>query len=97
MPNRPAEAFDPGLLERLRANAAAAVTAAELFLLAVGGLAVALSVLFPVVPPAIGFVEFVINYTAILCFVVGLALIWVAKVRAGRDTRDRMERPAARR
>ena len=41
--------------------------------------------------------EFVINYTAILCFVFGLALIWVAKVRAGRNTRDRTERPAARR
>lgn len=50
-------------------------------LLAIGGVAIALSLFFPVVPPALGAVEFVVNYTAVLCFVVGLALIWAAKVR----------------
>jgi hypothetical protein len=53
-------------------------------LLALGGVAVALTLLFPVIPPALGQIEFIINYTAVLCFVVGLALIWVAKVVSGR-------------
>ncbi|HSU48065.1 MAG TPA: hypothetical protein VLJ40_14260 [Arthrobacter sp.] len=53
-------------------------------LLALGGVAVALTLLFPVIPPALGQIEFIINYTAVLCFVVGLALIWVAKVLSGR-------------
>jgi hypothetical protein len=73
----------PAMLRAVRSTLPALLRISAL-LLAIGGLAVALSVLFPVVPPAIGFVEFVINYTAILCFVVGLALIWVASGRAGR-------------
>lgn len=50
-------------------------------LLAVGGLAIALTLLFPVVPPEWGALEFIVNYTAVLCFVLGLALIWAARVR----------------
>ncbi|MDQ0924796.1 hypothetical protein QF038_003304 [Pseudarthrobacter sp. W1I19] len=53
-------------------------------LLAVGGVAIALTLLFPVVPPELGAIEFIINYTAVLCFVVGLALIWAARVRNKR-------------
>jgi hypothetical protein len=50
-------------------------------LLAIGGVAIALTLLFPVVPPAWGAAEFIVNYTAVLCFVIGLALIWAARVR----------------
>jgi hypothetical protein len=53
-------------------------------LLAVGGAAIALTLLFPVVPPEWGPVEFIVNYTAVLCFVVGLALIWAARVKNKR-------------
>lgn len=53
-------------------------------LLALGGVAVGLTLLFPVIPPTMGSIEFIINYTAVLCFVIGLALIWVAKVVNGR-------------
>jgi hypothetical protein len=53
-------------------------------LLAVGGVAIALTLFFPVVPPEWGSVRFVVNYTAVLCFVVGLALIWAARVRNKR-------------
>ncbi|NUS36610.1 MAG: hypothetical protein HOQ04_09185, partial [Pseudarthrobacter sp.] len=53
-------------------------------LLALGSVAVALTLLFPVIPPALGAIEFVINYTAVLCFVVGLALIWAARVQNRR-------------
>jgi hypothetical protein len=58
-------------------------------LLALGGVAVALTLLFPVIPPTLGQIEFIINYTAVLCFVVGLALIWVAKVVSGRKAAGR--------
>ncbi|WP_285250546.1 hypothetical protein [Pseudarthrobacter sp. fls2-241-R2A-168] len=53
-------------------------------LLAVGGVAIALTLLFPVVPPELGAIRFIVNYTAVLCFVVGLALIWAARVRNKR-------------
>jgi hypothetical protein len=56
-------------------------------LLALGGVAIALTLLFPLVPPEWGAARFVINYTAVLCFVVGLALIWAARVRSRRRPR----------
>ncbi|WP_205660692.1 hypothetical protein, partial [Amycolatopsis antarctica] len=55
-------------------------------LLATGGVAIALTLLFPAVPPEWGAAEFVINYTAVLCFVLGLALIWAARVRSSRTS-----------
>lgn len=58
-------------------------------LLALGGIAVALTLLFPVIPPSLGSIEFIINYTAILCFVIGLALIWAARVVNGRSAARR--------
>jgi hypothetical protein len=58
-------------------------------LLAVGGVAIALTLLFPVVPPEFGAVEFIVNYTAVLCFVLGLALIWAARVRNKRGAEAR--------
>jgi hypothetical protein len=60
-------------------------------LLALGGAAIGLSLLFPFVPPEWGAIKFVINYTAVLCYVFGLALIWAARVRNKRTS------PAARR
>ncbi|WP_461174050.1 hypothetical protein M1D93_04925 [Arthrobacter sp. Z1-9] len=54
-------------------------------LLAVGGVAIAVTLLFPVVPPEWVALEFIVNYTAVLCFVVGLALIWAARVRNGKS------------
>jgi hypothetical protein len=56
-------------------------------LLALGSVAVTLSLLSPVIPPELGFLRFVINYSAILCMVVGLALIWLAKTLAKRARR----------
>jgi hypothetical protein len=50
------------------------------FLLAVGAVAIGVSLVFPLIPPEFGFVEFVINYTAVLGFVMGLALIGVASL-----------------
>lgn len=53
-------------------------------LLAVGSVAIALSLLFPVIPESLGYFRFVINYTAILCIIVGLATIWLSKAVANR-------------
>ncbi|WP_411375625.1 hypothetical protein ACLH0K_04395 [Arthrobacter sp. MPF02] len=58
-------------------------------LLAIGGVAITLSLLFPVFPRSWDSLEFVINYTAVLCFMIGLALIWTARVRNGRNTAAR--------
>ncbi|MDE8669240.1 hypothetical protein PY310_11690 [Pseudarthrobacter sp. H3Y2-7] len=50
------------------------------FLLGAGSLAVALTLLFPLFPSAWGAALYVINYTAVLCYVFGLALIGVASL-----------------
>jgi hypothetical protein len=52
------------------------------FLLALGGISLALSLLFPFIPPGWSSARFIINYGAALCFVLGLAAIWLAKIRA---------------
>jgi hypothetical protein len=41
------------------------------------------------VPPSMDALEFIINYTAVLCYVVGLALIWAARVVNARTVRRR--------
>ncbi len=53
-------------------------------LLALGTVAISLSLLSPIIPPSLGFLRFVFNYTAVLCLVLGLVLIWVAKSLAKR-------------
>ncbi|TLM81466.1 hypothetical protein FDW83_15870 [Pseudarthrobacter sp. NamE2] len=58
-------------------------------LLAIGGVAITLSLLFPVFPRSWDSLEFVINYTAVLCFMIGLALIWAARVKNGGNTAAR--------
>jgi hypothetical protein len=51
-------------------------------LLAVGGISLAISLLFPFIPAQWHFLRFIINYGAALCFVLGLAAFWAARVRA---------------
>lgn len=53
-------------------------------LVAVGSVGIALSLSSPIIPPALGFLRFLFNYTAILCLVVGLAAIWLARAVARR-------------
>jgi hypothetical protein len=57
-------------------------------LLALGGVALTVSLLFPFIPPPLHFLRFFINYGAALCFVLGLAAFWFGRVRAG-GPRDR--------
>lgn len=54
-------------------------------LLAVGSVAVALTLFFPFYPPSWAGATFLVNYTAVLCFVLGLALIGVASLIYGRS------------
>ncbi|WP_164202130.1 hypothetical protein [[Micrococcus luteus] ATCC 49442] len=54
-------------------------------LLAVGSVAVALTLFFPFYPPSWAGAKFLVNYTAVLCFVLGLALIGVASLIYGRS------------
>jgi hypothetical protein len=52
-------------------------------LLAIGSVAVALTLLFPFYPAGWAGATFLVNYTAVLCFVLGLALIAVARLVHG--------------
>ncbi|MBE4717439.1 hypothetical protein DAD99_04545, partial [Pseudarthrobacter sp. AB1] len=72
----------PAMVRACRSNLPGLIRVAAL-LLVLGSVAIGASLLFPVFPPALDSVEFVINYTAVLCFVIGLALIWLAKLRSG--------------
>ncbi|WP_457965787.1 hypothetical protein M1E17_04710 [Arthrobacter sp. D1-29] len=74
----------PAMVRAVRSRLPAMVRFAA-FLLAAGALTIALTLLFPLVPPQWGTAEFIINYTAVLCFVVGLGLIWAARIRYGRN------------
>ena len=72
----------PAMVRAVRSSLPLPIRSAA-FLLAVGGVGVALTLLFPFVPKQWAAATFIINYTAILCFVTGLALIWIAKIRYG--------------
>ncbi|TAP43019.1 hypothetical protein [Arthrobacter sp. S39] len=74
----------PAMVRALRGSLPLPIRTAA-FLLAVGAVAIALTLFFPVMPSGWGPAKFVVNYTAVLCFVVGLALIWAARVRYGRS------------
>ncbi|WP_258804961.1 hypothetical protein [Pseudarthrobacter sp. NS4] len=75
----------PAMLRAVRSRLPVLVRLAA-GLLAAGAIAIALSLLFPVIPRDWAAIEYVINYTAVLCFVIGLALIWAARVKSGRST-----------
>lgn len=73
----------PAVLRTFRSRLPVLVRAGAV-LLALGTVAICLSLLSPVIPPSLGFLRFVFNYTAVLCLVLGLSLIWLAKVLARR-------------
>ena len=58
-------------------------------LLAVGGAAVGLTLLFPLVPAEWSALMYLTNYTAILCYVVGLTLIWLARLHNNSKARKK--------
>ena len=74
----------PAMARAVRSRLPALVRVAAL-LLAVGYVAVALTLFFPFYPPSLAGATFLVNYTAVLCFVLGLALIGVASLIYGRS------------
>jgi hypothetical protein len=53
--------------------------------LAVGSVAITLTLAFPLIPPGLALWRFVINYTGILLHVLGLVLVWVGRLAARRQ------------
>ena len=51
-------------------------------LLAVGSVAITLSLLSPVIPASLAYLRFVFSYTAILCLVLGLFVFWLSRILA---------------
>jgi hypothetical protein len=65
-------------------------------LLTVAFAAMAFGSFFPLIPPQVGYLEAIINYTSALCFTVGLTLVWVSSLRAGRIVRPEVYMAAGR-
>lgn len=78
----------PAMVRAVRSHLPVLVRIAA-FLLGTGGVAIALTLFFPIVPPELGPLKYLVNYTAVLCYVVGLALIWAARIRETRRTGHR--------
>lgn len=78
----------PAMVRAVRSRLPALVRIAA-FLLGTGGIAITLTLFFPMVPPELGPLKYLVNYTAVLCYVVGLALIWVARIRNTRGATAR--------
>jgi len=78
----------PAMVRAVRSSLPLPIRIAAL-LLAVGGIAIAVTLFFPAMPATWGPGQFVINYTAVLCFVVGLALIWLARLHYGHNAGKR--------
>lgn len=76
-------ALFPAMVRTLRSGLPVLVRSSAA-LLALGTVAISLSLLSPIIPPSLGFMRFVLNYSAVLCLVLGLSLIWLAKTLAKR-------------
>jgi hypothetical protein len=53
-------------------------------LLTVAFAALAFGSFYPLLPSEAGYLEYVINYTAVLCLVLGLAFVWISSLMAKR-------------
>ncbi|MDP9983421.1 hypothetical protein J2W14_002842 [Pseudarthrobacter oxydans] len=56
-------------------------------LLTVAFAAMASGSFFPLIPSEVAYLQAVINYTAVLCLALGLALIWISSLMAKRELR----------
>jgi hypothetical protein len=57
------------------------------FLLTIAFAAMAFGTFFPVIPADVAYLQAIINYTAVLCLALGLALIWISSLVARRALR----------
>lgn len=71
----------PAML-RVVASGLPVLVRAGALLLAVGGISIVLSLLFPFIPAQLSSLRFIINYGAALCIVLGLAAFWVGRIQA---------------
>jgi hypothetical protein len=56
-------------------------------LLTIAFAAMAFGTFFPVIPADVAYLQAIINYTAVLCLALGLALIWISSLVARRALR----------
>lgn len=56
-------------------------------LLTIAFAAMAFGSFYPLIPPEVGYVEAVINYTSVLCLALGLAFVWISSLMAKRASR----------
>ena len=54
-------------------------------LLTVAFAAMAFGTFFPLIPREVGYLKFIINYTSVLCLVLGLALVWISSLMAKKQ------------
>lgn len=76
-------ALFPAMVRAVRSSLPALVRLGAA-LLALGSVAITLSLLSPVIPASLAYLRFIFSYAAILCLVVGLAVIWVSKMVAAK-------------
>ena len=55
-------------------------------LLTVAFAGMAFGTFFPLIPSEVGYVETIINFSSILCLALGLASVWISRLRAKRTT-----------
>ncbi len=73
----------PAMLRAFRSRLSLLMRTSAAFL-AAAAVPITLSLLSPVIPPSLGFLRFLFNYSAILFLLTALALIWISKSRAKR-------------
>ena len=73
----------PATYRAVRQQLPTAIRVAAL-MLTVAFACMAFGSLYPLIPAEVGYLEAIINYTSALCFVVGLTLVWVSSLIAGR-------------
>lgn len=54
-------------------------------LLTVAFAAMAIGSFYPLIPREAGYLKFIINYTSVLCLVLGLAFVWISSLRAKKQ------------
>jgi len=77
----------PTMIRTVRSRLPVLIRLAAVFL-SVGAVGLVLSLSSPIIPPGMGFIRFIVNYTAVLCYVLGLAAVWADKIRAQARRRN---------
>ena len=79
----------PAMVKAVASRRLPALVRTGALLLALGGISLTVSLLFPFIPAQWHPLRFFINYGAALCFVLGLAAFWFGRVRAAEPATRR--------